>query len=113
MATPLPGSCAALSLPAAATDTVTSGQPSETNGPGLGGWNSTGSVCPLKGCSKGVDRAAQLIIETLDDITIAAYRLQLGAEKLGGRGNRLEVGAEGVQLAEADQFDPIYGRSLT
>lgn len=72
---PLPGSCAPLSLPADATSTVETGtaSPTPTGGP---------NACPLKGCSKGVNAAAQKIITTLDEVTIVSQRLQAAAKRL-------------------------------
>ncbi|KAL7621127.1 hypothetical protein AAE478_008441 [Parahypoxylon ruwenzoriense] len=76
IATPLPGTCADLSLPADATATVN---------PNPAGPSSTGSpgVCPLEGCSAGVDESAQRLISLINEVAIASQNLQAAAKLIG------------------------------
>ncbi|KAI1415539.1 hypothetical protein F5Y13DRAFT_145724 [Hypoxylon sp. FL1857] len=78
IASPLPGTCAALSLPADATDTVVA----SATGPNSP--SSTG-VCPLEGCSEGVDEAAQTVIGLINEVAIASQKLQNAAKLIGSR----------------------------
>ncbi|KAI2605308.1 uncharacterized protein GGS25DRAFT_524826 [Hypoxylon fragiforme] len=73
IASPLPGSCADISLPADATGTV---NPSPS---------SSAEACPLKGCSAGVDKSAQLVINLINEVAIASQELQAAAKKIGTR----------------------------
>ncbi|OTA55674.1 hypothetical protein K449DRAFT_172984 [Hypoxylon sp. EC38] len=79
IASPLPGICADLSLPADATATVdtSTGEPTPTGG--------NDGVCPLQGCSAGVDNAAQTVIGLINQVAIASQKLQAGAKQIGLR----------------------------
>lgn len=78
IASPLPGTCAALSLPADATATV------DTSAEGPTPTGNRG-VCPLEGCSEGVDNAAQTVIGLINEVAIASQKLQVAAKQIGLR----------------------------
>ncbi|OTA99973.1 hypothetical protein M426DRAFT_15944 [Hypoxylon sp. CI-4A] len=75
IATPLPGTCADISLPADATATV---NPSPSS-------SSSVNDCPLEGCSAGVDKAAQGVIDIINTVAIASQNLQAAAKQIGSR----------------------------
>ncbi|KAI1136850.1 hypothetical protein F5Y05DRAFT_88763 [Hypoxylon sp. FL0543] len=76
IASPLPGTCADLSLPAEATSTVSAAGPSSSGNAG---------VCPLEGCSEGVDQAAQTVISLINEVAIASQTLQDAAKQIGSK----------------------------
>lgn len=80
--------------------------PTDTPDPGWGGWNN--SSCPDKGCSKGVDKSAQLVIASLNEITYTVQKLQAATLRVVGAGG---TGSdEGVHLEK--RFSVIHGMSL-
>ncbi|KAI2622451.1 hypothetical protein GGR54DRAFT_64564 [Hypoxylon sp. NC1633] len=92
VATPLPGTCADFALPSDATATV---EPSAT---------SSASVCPLEGCSAGVDQAAQSIISLINGVAIASQKLQNAVRQIGTKKTR---GLEPRVSIYADIITPL------
>ncbi|KAI1077930.1 hypothetical protein F5B20DRAFT_582749 [Whalleya microplaca] len=78
IASPLPGTCADVSLPPDATATVdpSAAGPSSTSGAG---------TCPLEGCSATVDEAAQRVIGLINEVAIASQNLQAAAKQIGAK----------------------------
>ncbi|KAI1389853.1 uncharacterized protein F4822DRAFT_428194 [Hypoxylon trugodes] len=90
VASPLPGTCADLALPSEATATVNPSPASPSS-------SSSAKVCPLEGCSAGVDKAAQQVIDLINEVAIASQKLQSAAKLIGGKRTR------GVEA----RFDPL------
>ncbi|KAF2439021.1 hypothetical protein P171DRAFT_129647 [Karstenula rhodostoma CBS 690.94] len=72
---PLPGNCGPIITPTSAftpTGTETSPEPSNP-----------AAVCPTKGCSGAVTRAADTVINAINEVTLLSFRLQSAARKIG------------------------------
>ncbi|KAL5376806.1 hypothetical protein DPSP01_010217 [Paraphaeosphaeria sporulosa] len=72
---PLPGNCGPFITPTnafAPTGTESSAEPSNT-----------AAACPTKGCSGAVLRAAETVINAINDVTQISFALQTGARKIG------------------------------
>ncbi|KAI0834315.1 hypothetical protein F5Y06DRAFT_157158 [Hypoxylon sp. FL0890] len=78
IASPLPGTCADLSLPADATATVVT----SSAGPSSSG---NAGDCPLEGCSELVDQSAQTVINLINEVAIASQNLQAAAKQIGSK----------------------------
>lgn len=117
---PLPGNCGAFFGPS--TSEEVSGTASST---GAAEPSSTADVCPKKGCSGAILRAADTIINTINELTQVSMNLQTAAKKIGaspfGETNNKnglstspspstgEIGAEGALFPRSPILDVSLG----
>ncbi|KAF2972798.1 hypothetical protein GQX73_g808 [Xylaria multiplex] len=98
IARPLPGTCGDIPLPTAAIDPNDS---SDT-------WNSSIIACPFNnGCPAGISAAAQIIIDLLDEVSLASQNVEVVAKQFEGDFYWLSAPLKAISTALVLKFPEI------